>query len=119
MAARKKKHWYARRPMGYNGREYARGQILVGGLAGARNDDKLIRLGYIAEHTGEIYEYEDNPEVAFVGEGERQAYGRTQDRVANLARAGWSADAIDDEITDQQIKQANEVAPVTLPEPAS
>lgn len=36
----------ARRPMGYAGREIDRGQVFE--LAGAPNDEKLTRLGYVA-----------------------------------------------------------------------
>lgn len=37
--------YWARRPFGYDGQDLDRGQIV--GLRGARNDEKLIRLGYV------------------------------------------------------------------------
>lgn len=117
MASRAKKYWYARRPMGYNGQEYARGQILINGLAGAKNDEKLIRLGYLAEHAGEVYAYRDNPDILFVGELERHGYGQMQDRISAMRRHGMTIDQIEDAVVEEAIRQANEAAPVL--EPAS
>lgn len=37
--------YWARRPFGYDGEDLDRGQIA--GFTGARNDEKLIRLGYV------------------------------------------------------------------------
>ncbi|MGA9772355.1 MAG: hypothetical protein WBV94_25200 [Blastocatellia bacterium] len=41
-----RKMW-ARRPIGYNGRQLDRGQVFE--LENAPNDEKLVRLGYVAE----------------------------------------------------------------------
>src|ERR1051325_4287518 len=46
MANNSKKMW-AKRPIGYNGKELDRGQVFE--LEGAANDEKLVRLGYVAE----------------------------------------------------------------------
>ena len=45
MVAKKSKLWSARRSMGYAGKELDRGEIFC--MVGARNDEKLIRLGYV------------------------------------------------------------------------
>lgn len=37
--------YWARRPFGYDGDDLDRGQVV--GFTGARNDEKLIRLGYV------------------------------------------------------------------------
>jgi hypothetical protein len=37
--------YFARRPLGYNGEDLDRGQIVA--FTGQRNDEKLIRLGYV------------------------------------------------------------------------
>lgn len=41
---------WAKRPIGYGTQEIDRGQVFD--LAGARNDEKLLRLGYIAPYEG-------------------------------------------------------------------
>lgn len=41
---------WAKRPIGYNSQEIDRGQVFE--LAGARNDEKLLRLGYVEEWPG-------------------------------------------------------------------
>lgn len=41
---------WAKRPIGYGNQEIDRGQVFE--LAGARNDSKLLRLGYIEEWAG-------------------------------------------------------------------
>lgn len=41
-----RKLFWARRPLGYGGVEYDRGQVLE--LGGLINDEKLVRLGYVA-----------------------------------------------------------------------
>jgi hypothetical protein len=43
-----REEFYATRPFEYNGRDLDRGQIL-GELDGCRNDEKLVRLGYVAK----------------------------------------------------------------------
>ena len=49
MATAKLRYW-AKRPFDYAGKTLDRGQVFE--LVGARNDEKLIRLGYVEEYTG-------------------------------------------------------------------
>lgn len=42
--------FWATRPFDYSGQALDRGQIVT--LVGARNDDKLLRLGYVNEYAG-------------------------------------------------------------------
>jgi hypothetical protein len=64
----------ARWPMTYNGQELDRGQAFR--VIGARNDEKLVRLGYIAElaPVAELYEC-GVCGARFIGLGERQGHG--------------------------------------------
>jgi len=68
-----KKYW-ARRPFDYAGKELDRGQIVE--LIGARNDEKLVRLGYVApvERKAEIYQCAVCG-AEFIGLAERTHHG--------------------------------------------
>jgi len=68
-----KKYW-AKRPFGYAGVELDRGQVFE--LVGARNDEKLIRLGYIApvERKAETYRCAECG-AEFIGLAERTHHG--------------------------------------------
>jgi len=63
-------HW-AKRPFGYAGQALDRGQVVT--LAGAVNDDKLVRLGYFGEVEAKA-ELHQCPKCGaqFVGMAERQ-----------------------------------------------
>lgn len=66
--------YWARQPFDYGALQLDRGQILR--LAGAPNDEKLRRLGYVAELDGQITSYECAVcGGAFVGIAERTAHG--------------------------------------------
>ena len=68
----KKKYW-ARRPLGYNGKEYDRGQILS--LANLRNDEALVRIGYIKEVERKATLHQcDECGAKFIGIGERTGH---------------------------------------------
>jgi len=72
MAARKR--YWARRPFTYAGQELDRGQIVE--LVGARNDEKLVRLGYFApvERKGETSRCAECG-AEFIGLTERDYHG--------------------------------------------
>jgi len=76
-----KKYW-ARRPFTYAGQELDRGQITE--LIGARNDEKLVRLGYFApvEKKAETFQCAVCG-AEFVGYAEREYHGnkRHSDKV--------------------------------------
>jgi len=68
-----KKYW-ARRPFTYAGQELDRGQITE--LVGARNDEKLVRLGYFAPVEKKIKTYRCSECGAeFIGLAERTYHG--------------------------------------------
>ena len=65
---------WAKRPIGYGTQEIDRGQVFE--LAGARNDQKLLRLGYVEEWAGKS---KDLVECAacgaqFIGGDERRGH---------------------------------------------
>ena len=68
------KKFYARRDLpGYKGQPYDRGQIIE--TMGERNDEKLIRLGYVAEVPRDTVLKECGEcGGKFVGEGERNSH---------------------------------------------
>lgn len=68
--------YYARRPFGYQGVELDREQVLQ--LVGAVNDEKLVRLGYIAplvDEDGRQYGCRHCP-AKFLSENARDAHGK-------------------------------------------
>jgi hypothetical protein len=78
------KKYYARRPIGYGGREYDRGQVL--NLEGLRNDEKLVRLGHVSELRHDQYTTQCGVCSAwFVGDAELNGHGaaRHSDRFAS------------------------------------
>jgi len=101
-----KKCW-ARRPFTYAGQELDRGQITE--LVGARNDEKLVRLGYLApvEGKAEIYQCAVCG-AEFIGYAEREYHGdkRHSDKVRTP----------EDEIRmlEREEKLMEEVAPLNL-----
>lgn len=50
--AKKTVFYHVRRPMGYLGKQLDFGQLIK--LEGARNDDKLVSMAYVAEWDGDI-----------------------------------------------------------------
>jgi len=71
------KRYWARRPFTYAGQELDRGQITE--LVGARNDEKLVRLGYFApvERKAEIYRCALCG-AEFISYAEREYHGNKQ-----------------------------------------
>lgn len=71
--------YYARRPFLYNGMELERGQVF--NLAGAANDEKLIRLNYVTELAdgNQTYECGECKRV-FVQMGFRDMHGKEAHR---------------------------------------
>lgn len=106
MARRKsEKKYYARRPFKYNGEKLARGQVFE--LIGARNDEKLVGLGYVGEvdPSIELYAYEDTG-IEFVGIRERNAYGDAVAQRRNLERYGQLTPEMEDQLAEQEMQQA-------------
>lgn len=74
------RRWVAKRAMGYAGKQLDRGQIFT--LEGARNDEKLERLGYIRKLRKEDPVSGCGPcGATFVGDGERDAHARFRHEV--------------------------------------
>ncbi len=69
-----KPRYYIRVPMDYDGRPYDRGQVIV--LGGFRNDEKLIRLGYVQElpTDTELFTCAECG-AEFIGEPHRRGHG--------------------------------------------
>ncbi len=64
----------ARRPIGYNGADVDRGQVFE--LAGARNDEKLLKWGYVEAWKGKKTDLHECAACGaqFVGGNERQGH---------------------------------------------
>ena len=105
------KQYYVRRPFDYAGEELDRGQIIE--LKGARNDEKLLRLGYVQElprntgfrECGVCFK-------KFVGEGERNGHAemRHSDRYKGMTALEKEA-AMEEEV-DRQEKRLERDAPL-------
>ena len=66
---------YARRPIEYLGNQYDRGQVMP--ELNAKNDEKLIRLGYVAEVPKDTVLKEcGSCGAKFIGEGERNGHAK-------------------------------------------
>ena len=98
---------WAKRPIGYGSQEIDRGQVFD--LAGARNDEKLLRLGYIAPFEGKP---KDLVECAacgaqFIGGDERRGhYEKRHVRVLSPEE--------EDARSDREERFLAEVAPLHL-----
>jgi hypothetical protein len=98
---------WAKRPIGYGNQEIDRGQVFD--LAGARNDEKLLRLGYIAPFEGKP---KDLVECAacgaqFIGGDERRGhYEKRHVRVLSPEE--------EDARIDREERFLNEVAPLRM-----
>jgi len=99
--------YWARRPLEYNSAQLSRGQVLT--LAGARNDEKLVRLGYVAELEHDATTYECAVcGASFVGISERTAHGNAlhHDRVLDPQE--------EDARVDREERMLDQVAPLYL-----
>lgn len=75
--------YFARRPMGYSGRELDRGQVFM--PVGALNDERLERLGYMAPLDKAEPAYAcASCGAEFTGEPERRGHGDKRHRAAPL-----------------------------------
>lgn len=105
------KQYYVRRPFDYAGEELDRGQIIE--LKGARNDEKLIRLGYVQELTrGNGFRECGVCFKRFTGEGERNGHAemRHSDRYKGMTAVEKEA-AMEEEV-DRQEKRLERDAPL-------
>jgi len=135
------RRYYARRPFGYAGSQFDREQIIR--LVGQVNDEKLVRLGYVAElpvDAARGAECRHCP-ATFVSQSARDAHGRKRHsqpdrpempgrqrgeseddfelrRDAFLAEARAFEDATDHE-TEREERQLNETAPLYLDKTAA
>ncbi|MFN8533854.1 MAG: hypothetical protein U0556_09925 [Dehalococcoidia bacterium] len=98
--------YWARRPITYCGSEYDRGQALE--LAGGTNDERLIRLGYLAELDPKA-ELSVCAEcgAAFTGPGERTGHGNTRHR-PHTERSPLDEDRAD----EREERLLDEIAPL-------
>lgn len=102
MAAREKRYW-ARRPMGYSGADFDRGQVLA--LAGATNDEKLIRLGYVTEVERNATTYTcSHCQGEFIGIAERTAHGDY--RHPSRERSAQEQEALEDRLETRLEREA-------------
>lgn len=75
--------FFARRPLNYDGADLDRGQVLK--LANARNDEKLVRLGYVAplESSATTYTCAECG-ATFIDIATRSGHGQTRHRARPL-----------------------------------
>jgi len=112
MAAASTKKYYARRAFDYGPQSLDRGQVFT--LGDYPNNERLIRLGYIAEvpRGSDTYICElDGAE--FIGEAERRAHG---DKITK--RAALDPDE-QDRFDEREERIANQVAPLYLDKTAA
>jgi len=102
-----KKYYWARRPFGYAGQELDRGQIVE--LVGAKNDEKLIRLGYFApvEKKAETYKCAECG-AEFIGLAERTHHGDKRHSGKALTPEE------EDRQTEREERLMDELAPLNL-----
>ena len=110
MAGKGTRVW-ARRPLGYAGKEYDRGQVFP--LAGAINDPKLLKYGYVAPlekgQEKELFECRLCGAL-FVGDVERSAHGKK-------AHSGRVLNPYEEDLAaEREEKMLQEQAPLTIPE---
>lgn len=100
------KHW-ARRPFQYGQDNLERGQIFS--LSGQRNDEKLLRLGYVSKVDTKTEEYQCGVcGKTFIDLGSRDGHGKTGHR-----RRPLSPEEEDAEL-DRQERFLEQVAPLNL-----
>jgi hypothetical protein len=96
-----------RQPFDYAGGSYDRGQIIM--LVGAKNDEKLIRLGYVTELDRRTTTYECAAcGATFIGIAERTAHGNKRHIVRVLSPEEEDARAESEE------RQLDQIAPLYL-----
>lgn len=98
---------WAKRPIGYNGQDIDRGQVFD--LVGARNDEKLVRLGYLEMWTGKPKDLHECAACGaqFIGGNERQGhYERRHLRVLTPEE--------EDARAERDERFLNEVAPLRM-----
>lgn len=105
--------YYARRPFDYDEESFDHGQVIE--LTGQRNDEKLLRLGYVAEIPGSVHSLSECGPCGgkkFIGAGERDAHGkqRHSDRFAGLSDVDRAA--AEEEAADKLEKRLERVAPI-------
>jgi hypothetical protein len=105
--ARSDQRYWARRPFGYSGRQLDRGQVLT--LTGAVNDEKLVRLGYVArvERNDTTYQCAECG-AEFIGISERSSHGNTRHRERELDPHE------EDALVERQERMLEQVAPLYL-----
>lgn len=108
--AAKQRVW-ATRPFGYSGIELDRGQIFE--LAGARNDEKLTRLGYVQPYTGKVGDLVECAACGgqFIGHNERIQHHEKR----HVAHDPFT----EDEMADLEERRLAEVAPLNLDQTAA
>lgn len=99
---------YARRPFGYAGKELDRGQVFE--LAGARNDERLLRLAYVEAWKGKKADLHECAACGalFVGGNERQGHYEKRHLRVDLTPAEEDARA------EREERFLAEVAPLAL-----
>lgn len=103
--------YWATRPFGYAGQELDRGQIFE--LAGARNDEKLVRLGYVQPYQGKVGDLVECAGCGglFLGHNERiQHYEKR-----HVAHDPFT----EDEMAEREERRLAEVAPLNLDQTAA
>lgn len=105
--------FWARRPLTYAGANLDRGQTLT--LAGARNDEKLLRLGYLAQYEGKSRDLVtcDECGAKFISHDTR--IGHHEKRHSGVALSPDQEDAR----LDREEKLLEAVAPLNLDQTAA
>lgn len=99
---------FARRPIGYGDKQMDRGQVFE--LAGARNDEKLVRLQYVEEWKGKKSDLHECAACGaqFVGGNERQGHYEKRHLRVELSPEE------EDRRLDREERMLAEVAPLAL-----
>lgn len=106
-------YYWARRPFTYAGTDLDRGQILT--LTGARNDDKLTRLGYLDAYNGKVRDLVECTECGakFISHDARIAHHEKRHRDRELTPHQ------EDSRIDREEKMLEAVAPLHLDQTAA
>lgn len=101
-----------RQPFDYAGGSYDRGQVIM--LVGAKNDEKLVRLGYVTELDRRATTYEcAECGGTFIGIAERTAHGNKR----HLARVLSPEE--EDQREEAEERQIEQIAPLYLDKTAA
>lgn len=105
------KRYVARRPFDYGRLSLDRGQVFE--LAGAPNDERLVRLGFVAQHDDSVTAICSVCGGEFIGESERRGHGDKQHSGRQLSPFE------EDQRAEREERQLQQIAPLHLEKSAA